>query len=42
VLPEPNSPELDKLPVSYQAKEIYRLLYERRDDPPTMREIRDA
>lgn len=42
MLPEPNSPELDKLPVSYQAKEIYRLLYERRDDPPTMREIRDA
>ena len=41
MLPEPNSPELNELPISYQAKEIYRLLYQRREDPPTMREIRE-
>jgi 5-methylcytosine-specific restriction endonuclease McrA len=41
VLPKPNSPELDALPISYQAKAIYRLLYENREKPPTMREIRD-
>jgi 5-methylcytosine-specific restriction endonuclease McrA len=41
VLPEPNSPELQRLPISYQAREIYRLLYETRETPLTMREIRD-
>ena len=41
VLPSPDSPELIDLKVSYQAREIYRLLYANRDRPLTMREIRD-
>lgn len=40
-LPDPESSVLAELPISYQAREIYRLLYERRDVPPTMREIRE-
>lgn len=39
-LPEPDSLSLRKFPLSYQAREIYKLLYETRDAPPTMREIR--
>jgi len=41
-LPFPDSPELKALRISYQAREIYRLLYESQDRPITMREIRDA
>src|SRR2546423_8374798 len=40
-LPTPKSPKLRALPISYQAREIYRVLYDSRSDPPTMREIRD-
>jgi len=39
-LPAPNSPKLRALPISYQAREIYRVLYQSRQNPPTMREIR--
>jgi 5-methylcytosine-specific restriction endonuclease McrA len=41
MLPAPDSHELRELRLSYQAREIYRLLYTRRDAPLTMREIRD-
>lgn len=40
-LPPPDALSVRKFPLSYQAREIYRLLYETRDDPLTMREIRD-
>jgi 5-methylcytosine-specific restriction endonuclease McrA len=40
-LPAPNSRDLRNLPLSYQAREIYRLLYETRETPLTMREIRE-
>jgi hypothetical protein len=39
-LPLPDSSELLKLKLGYQAREIYRLLYETRDSPLTMQEIR--
>ena len=41
-LPEPSGPRLRRLRLSYQAREVYRLLFENRDKPLTMREIRDA
>ena len=41
-LPEPDSRTIAELPISYQAREIYRLLYDTRKSPPTMREIREA
>ena len=41
MLPAPDSHELKRLKLSYQAREIYRLLYETRDSPLTMREIRE-
>lgn len=41
-LPLPGSHELKSLRLSYQAREIYGLLYGNRDAPLTMREIRDA
>jgi 5-methylcytosine-specific restriction endonuclease McrA len=41
VLPKPYSRELEALPISYQAKEIYHLLYENRTNPLTMRDIRN-
>ena len=41
-LPAPGSPELLELRLSYQAREIYRLLHANQDRPLTMREIRDA
>src|SRR4051794_36649680 len=40
-LPKPDSPKLQALRISYQARAIYRVLYNGRVDPPTMREIRD-
>jgi HNH endonuclease len=40
-LPEPDNLRPPQFRLSYQAREIYRLLYETRDDPLTMREIRD-
>jgi hypothetical protein len=40
-LPAPDSSSLRRFPLSYQAREIYRLLYETRDEPLTMREIRN-
>jgi 5-methylcytosine-specific restriction endonuclease McrA len=40
-LPEPDARELKRLRLSYQAREVYGVLYRRRDGPPTMREIRD-
>jgi 5-methylcytosine-specific restriction endonuclease McrA len=39
-LPTPDSRALKNFPLSYQAREIYRLLYETRSAPLTMREIR--
>jgi 5-methylcytosine-specific restriction endonuclease McrA len=39
-LPAPDSKTLAALPISYQAREIYRLLFENRGTPLTMREIR--
>jgi 5-methylcytosine-specific restriction endonuclease McrA len=41
-LPEPDDGVIAELPISYQAREIYRLLYETREQPLTMREIREA
>jgi 5-methylcytosine-specific restriction endonuclease McrA len=41
-LPHPESAEIAALPISHQARAIYRLLHERQNDPPTMREIRDS
>jgi 5-methylcytosine-specific restriction endonuclease McrA len=38
-LPEPGSPELAALVSDSAAREIYGLLYRRRDNPPTMREV---
>lgn len=40
-LPTPDESSLRKFPLSYQAREIYRLLYETRGEPLTMREIRE-
>jgi hypothetical protein len=40
-LPDPDGALLAKLPVSYQAREIYRLLFERQETPLTMQEIRE-
>jgi 5-methylcytosine-specific restriction endonuclease McrA len=40
-LPEPSSPVLVDLKLSYQAREIYALLYANRETPLTMQEIRD-
>jgi PAS domain-containing protein len=40
-LPAPDGFPLRRFPISYQAREIYRLLYETRDSPLTMREIRE-
>jgi 5-methylcytosine-specific restriction endonuclease McrA len=40
-LPRPGSKELERLPLSYQAKEIYALLYRSLKSPLTMREIRE-
>lgn len=40
-LPHPDSSELAELIGSTELRRIYRLLYERRADPPTMTEIRD-
>jgi len=42
VLPAPDSYDFKRLRLSYQAREIYRLLYETRSAPLTMREIREA
>jgi hypothetical protein len=42
VLPLPGSHELMSLRLSYQAREIYELLYRNQSTPLTMREIRDA
>jgi 5-methylcytosine-specific restriction endonuclease McrA len=39
-LPTPDSDELKSLIAGHEAREIYRLLYERRTNPPTMTEIR--
>ncbi|HET8892546.1 MAG TPA: HNH endonuclease [Gaiellaceae bacterium] len=39
--PLPDPDELVDLPVSYQAKAIYALLYEHRDSPLTMQQIRE-
>src|SRR5580765_2576256 len=40
--PFPDSDHFNSLPLSYQAKAIYGLLYENRDTPLTMRQIRDS
>ena len=40
-LPEPESTILLQLRLSYQAREIYTLLYAHQDVPLTMQEIRD-
>src|SRR4051794_25681876 len=40
LLPKPDDLSSKKFPLSYQAREIYRLLYNTRDQPLTMREIR--
>jgi 5-methylcytosine-specific restriction endonuclease McrA/predicted transcriptional regulator len=40
-LPPPDSPELERLGLGTSQRAIYRLLYENRDRPPTMREIRE-
>jgi 5-methylcytosine-specific restriction endonuclease McrA len=40
-LPTPDSAALLALKLSYQAREVYGLLYASRDNPLTMREIRD-
>lgn len=39
-LPEPGSPELDELLPTEAHRLLYMFLYERRDNPPNMREIR--
>src|SRR6266516_3618230 len=39
-LPRPDSPRIAKLRLSYQARAIYDLLFQNRDRPLTMREIR--
>jgi 5-methylcytosine-specific restriction endonuclease McrA len=39
-LPHPDSAELSALVRDASAREVYRILFERRDDPPTMQEIR--
>jgi 5-methylcytosine-specific restriction endonuclease McrA len=39
-LPLPDSPELQAIVAGREAREAYRFLYERRDDPPTMAEWR--
>lgn len=41
-LPKPSDPEVQDLPISRQAKAIYRLLYKNRGRALTMLEIRDA
>jgi 5-methylcytosine-specific restriction endonuclease McrA len=41
LLPDPNALNPPQFRLSYQAREIYRLLYETRDEPLTMREIRE-
>ena len=41
LLPEPDSPELAGALPFAEHRAIYRLLYERRDDPPTMAEIEE-
>lgn len=41
MLPAPDSRSITELRVSYQAKEIYRLLYENQERPLSMREIRE-
>jgi 5-methylcytosine-specific restriction endonuclease McrA len=40
-LPHPDSAELAALVRDFSVREVYRVLYERRDDPPTMQEIRE-
>lgn len=40
MLPAPDSAELQRLHLSYQAREIYRLLFDTREQPLTMQEIR--
>jgi len=40
-LPAPDGLPLRRFPLSYQAREIYRLLHETRDSPLTMRQIRE-
>jgi 5-methylcytosine-specific restriction endonuclease McrA len=40
-LPPPDSPELQSLLRNRTTRELYRLLYESRNNPPTMLEIRD-
>jgi 5-methylcytosine-specific restriction endonuclease McrA len=37
----PNPEDLDDLPISYQAKAIYALLWEHRNDPLTMQDVRE-
>ena len=39
-LPRPDSNALKRLPLSYQAREVYRLLYRSQATPLTMSEIR--
>lgn len=41
-LPEPDSPELEALVRSELHRRIYRELYARRNDPPSVHELRDA
>lgn len=41
-LPRPDSPQLKELFPSDLHRAIYRVLYERRTDPPTMQEVQDA
>jgi 5-methylcytosine-specific restriction endonuclease McrA len=40
-LPEPNTPELAELIADEEPRLIYGFLYERRDDPPTMLQVRE-
>ncbi|MCH4250352.1 MAG: HNH endonuclease [Microbacteriaceae bacterium] len=40
-LPEPGSAEIRALVTGDDLRQLYAFLYERRDDPPTMVEIRD-
>ncbi len=39
-LPLPDSPELRRLPIHNEARQVYKVLYETRDAPLTMQEIR--
>ena len=39
-LPRPGSEELHKAVTNGEARQVYRFLYERRGDPPTMNEVR--